>query len=91
MISRVHLAPGGGKSIQLVKSRQAIRIIAPKVVAEACMKALNDTFQKIKWKILKLDQLPMKFIKASMLEELGKITNSIVEVDEMHQAVSDET
>lgn len=90
LISRIHLTPGGGKSIQLVKSRQAIRIVAPKVVAEACLNALNDTFQKIKSKAITKDMVHMQYIRAWMLEELGRITNSVVEMDEIRKEVSDE-
>lgn len=77
-ILRIHLSPGGGKSIQVVKSRNAIRIVAPKVVAESCLKALDETLQKTKTRTIRMVQVPMKHLTANMLEELGRLTNSVV-------------
>lgn len=88
-ISRVHLSQGGGKSIQVIKSRKSIRIVAPKVVAEACLKAMDETLQKMKTKTFQMDKVPTKHLNAEILVELGKITNSIVELNEARKEVSD--
>lgn len=87
-ILRIHLSPGGGKSIQVVKSRNAIRIIAPKVVAEACLKAINDTLQKMKTKTFRRDSIPMERLSADMLEEVGSLTNSVVRFNGARKQVS---
>lgn len=89
-ISRVHLSQGGGKAIQAIKSRSSIRILAPKVVAEACLSALNETIQKKRTKAFKIDKIRSSHLDTSMLEELGRITNSVVKFNKKRQEVSDE-
>lgn len=87
-ISRIHLGQGGGKAIQVIKSRKTLQIVAPKVVAESCLKALDETLQKIRTKTVTMDKLPVKTLSAEMLEELGRITNSLVEMNDVRQEVS---
>lgn len=87
LISRVQLGQGGGRSIQVIKPRRAIQILAPKAVAESCLKALDETLQKIRTKSFTLDKLPVKKLSSEMLEELGRITNSLVTMNEARQEV----
>lgn len=42
------------------------------------MHEIGETLQKIKTETLKLDQVPMQRLDAGILEELGRITNSVV-------------
>lgn len=86
-ISRVQLGQGGGRSIQVIKPRRAIQILAPKAVAESCLQVLDETFDKIRTKSFTLEKLPVKSLSAEMLEELGRITNSLVKMNEARQEV----
>ncbi|ROW10286.1 hypothetical protein VMCG_01662 [Cytospora schulzeri] len=76
-ISRIFLKEG--KQMEIIRSQNLIRIVAPKVVAETCVNALNETLEKIKTKSFSLDQVPMQHLDDGILAELGKITNSVVE------------
>ncbi|CAN8100610.1 unnamed protein product [Discula destructiva] len=80
--SRVHLSQGGGKAIEVVKSRKALRIVAPKTTAESCLKAMHETVQKIKTKSVSLINFPASRLTADVLEDLSQLTNTIVELDE---------
>ncbi|KAJ4410586.1 hypothetical protein N0V82_009208 [Gnomoniopsis sp. IMI 355080] len=79
LVSRL-LGQGGGRSIQVIKSRRALQIIAPKAVAEFCLRALDEKLEKVRTKNIAIDQLPVKNMSDEMLEELGRITNSLIEV-----------
>lgn len=87
LISRVQLGQGGGRSIQVIKPRRAIQILAPKAVAESCLKALDATLQKTRTKSFTLEKLDVKNLSSEMLEELGRITNSLVKLNEARQEV----
>ncbi|KAI7784654.1 hypothetical protein LA080_009591 [Diaporthe eres] len=76
-ISRLFLKEG--QQIEVRRSSNLVRIIAPKPVAETCVHAISETLQKIKTETLKLDQVPMQRLDAGILEELGGITNSVVQ------------
>lgn len=65
--------------MEVIRSQNLIRIVAPKAIAETCANALNETFERMKMKSFSLDQVPMQHLDASILAELGKITNSVVE------------
>lgn len=78
-----------GQQIEVRRSRNLVRITAPKPVAETCVHALGETLQKIKTKTLKLDQAPMQRLDAGILEELGRITNSVVEFGPDREAVGE--
>ncbi|KUI61286.1 hypothetical protein VP1G_08451 [Cytospora mali] len=84
-ISRVLLKPG--KQMEVIRSQNLIRIVAPKAIAETCMNAIDATIQKIKTKTFKLDQVPMERLDAGILADLGKITNSVVEFGSSHEEV----
>lgn len=88
LISRVYLSQGGGKSIEVVKSRKSIRIVAPKVVAEACLKAMDEKLQNKITRSFKLDEMPLKQLNTGLLEELGKVTNSVVALNKARNEVS---
>lgn len=51
------------------------------------MHAIGETLQKIKTKTLKLDQVPMQRLDTGILEELGRITNSVVQFGPDREAV----
>lgn len=87
-ISRVHLGQGGGKSIQVIKSRKALQIVAPKAVAESCLKAMDEILQNIRTQSVSMDRLPLKNVRTDMLEDLSRITNSLVEISEARQEVN---
>lgn len=55
------------------------------------MHALGETLQKIKTKTLKLDQIRMQRLDAGILEELGRITNSVVQFSPDREEVSEAT
>lgn len=76
-ISRLFLKEG--QQIEVRRSSSLVRIIAPKPVAETCVHELGETLQKIKTETLKLDQFPKQRLDAEILEELGRITNSVVQ------------
>ncbi|KKY31447.1 hypothetical protein UCDDA912_g08638 [Diaporthe ampelina] len=76
-ISRLFLKEG--QQIQVRRSSNLVRITAPKPVAETCVHELGETLQKIKTETLKLDQVPKQRLDAGILEELGRITNSVVQ------------
>ncbi|KAJ4386675.1 hypothetical protein N0V93_009573 [Gnomoniopsis smithogilvyi] len=86
-VSRVHLGQGGGRSIQVIKSRKAIQIFAPKTVAESCLKMMDEKLQQIRTKSIKMDKLPVKNMSDEMLEELGRITSSLVEINQARQEI----
>lgn len=85
-IARIFLKEG--KQMEAIRSQNLIRIVAPKVVAETCVKALDETLQKKKTKSFKLDQVPMQNLDAGILAELGRMTNSVVEFSSSHDEVS---
>ncbi|KAG6367186.1 hypothetical protein INS49_001371 [Diaporthe citri] len=76
-----------GQQIEVRRSSNLIRITAPKPVAETCVHALGETLQKIKTKTFKLDQVPMQRLDAGILEELGRITNSVVQFGPDREAI----
>ncbi|KAF3768815.1 hypothetical protein M406DRAFT_71789 [Cryphonectria parasitica EP155] len=80
-ICRVHLGDGPGRSIQVVRSKKMIRIVAPKGVAEVCLSAINETLQKMKTKRFKLESNIMEKVSTSMIEDLSKATNTAVELN----------
>lgn len=53
------------------------------------MHAIGETLQKTKTKTLKLDQVPMQRLDAGILEELGRITNSVVQFGPDREAVGE--
>ncbi|POS78322.1 hypothetical protein DHEL01_v203283 [Diaporthe helianthi] len=67
-----------GQQIEVRRSKNLIRITAPKTVAETCINRLDDTLQKTKTRPLDLDHIPVRHLDAATLEELGRITNSVV-------------
>lgn len=75
-ISRLFLKDG--QQIEVRRSSNLVRITAPKPVAETCVHEIGETLQKITTETLKLDQVPMQRLDAGILEELGRITNSVV-------------
>ena len=84
-ISRLFLKEG--QQIQVRRSSNLVRITAPKPVAETCVHELGETLQKIKTETLKLDQVPKQRLDAGILEELGRITNSVVQFGPGREAV----
>ncbi|PSR80872.1 mitochondrial inner-membrane-bound regulator-domain-containing protein [Coniella lustricola] len=87
-ISRVLLRDGAGKSMQLIKSRKVIRIEAPKVVAEACIEAIDDKLQNIRSKTFKMNELPIDQVSPGMVEDLSRITNSVVQYHNKKKTVT---
>lgn len=53
------------------------------------MHELGKTLQKTKTKTLKLDQVPMQRLDAGILEELGRITNSVVQIGPDRETVGE--
>lgn len=90
-ISRTYLTAGAGNSIQIIKSQKTIRIIAPKPTSETCLEALDEKLQKITKRSLKTAGLPIEQLSDTILEEVGKITNSVVELKRTKQEASQET
>lgn len=88
LISRLHLSDDRSTSIQVIKSRKAIRIVAPKVIAESCLKVMDETLQKIKTKSFKIDKLGVQQLSSSMIEDVSKVTNAIVELNKARKEVS---
>lgn len=85
-ISRTFLKDG--QQIEVRRSSNLVRITAPKPVAETCVHELDETLQKIKTKTLRLDQIPTQRLGSGILEELGRITNSVVQFSPDREAVS---
>lgn len=52
------------------------------------MHELDEMLQKIKTKALRLDQIPTQPLGSGILEELGRITNSVVQFSPDREAVS---
>ncbi|ROW13854.1 hypothetical protein VPNG_03536 [Cytospora leucostoma] len=84
-ISRILLKPVG--RLEIIRSQNLIRIVAPKAIAETCVNALDETLKRIKTKSFPLHQVPMQDLDAGMLAELGSITNSVVQFDSSHQEI----
>lgn len=74
--------------MQIVKSQKVIRIIASKAISEACLERLDETLQKITTRSFKTAELPIEELSNTILEEVGRITNSIVELNRAKQEVS---
>lgn len=85
-ITRKQLAPGGGKAIEVIQSRKALRIVGPKAVSEVCLRSMDEIFQKIKTKTVSLANTPTP--SAQTLEELGQLTNCLLEYDKDSDQVS---
>lgn len=77
-----------GQQIEVRRSSNLVRIIAPKTVAETCVNRLDNALQKIKTRTLELDRVPVQNLDAATLEELGRITNSVVQFGPEREAVS---
>lgn len=77
-----------GQQIEVRRSSNLVRISAPKTVAETCVNRLDHALQKIKTRTLEVDQVPMHNIDAATLEELGRITNSVVQFGPGRKTVS---
>lgn len=77
-----------GQQIEVRRSSNLVRISAPKTVAETCVNRLDNALQKIKTRTLELDQVPVHNLDAATLEELGRITNSVVQFGPGRKAVS---
>ncbi|KAK7740688.1 hypothetical protein SLS53_005156 [Cytospora paraplurivora] len=84
-ISRILLKPAG--RLEVIRSQNLIRIVAPKAIAETCVNALDETLKRIKTKSFPLHQVPMQDLDAGTLAELGSITNSVVQFDSSHQEI----
>lgn len=71
--------------MEVIRSQNLIRIVAPKVVAETVVNAINETLARIKVQSFSLDQVPMQHLDDGILAELGKITNSVVEFGDSNE------
>lgn len=90
-ISRIYLSQGKGKAIEVVKSRNLVRIMAPMVVAESCLDAIGKTLEKIRTKTFNLDKISIQGLDAKVAEQLGKITNSVIEINHLRKEVRSHT
>lgn len=86
-LSRLFLKEG--QQIEVRRSTNLVRITAPKPVAETCVHELGKTLQMIKTKTLNLAQVPMQRLDVGTLEELGRITNSVVQFSPDKEAVGE--
>lgn len=88
-ISRRQLSYGAGKAIEVVRSRKAFRIVGPKAMAESTLKALDQTIGQIRTKRVSLTSALKARLTADVIEELGRIANCLVELDEVQHEVSE--
>lgn len=87
-LARNNLSGGKGKALEVIKSRQTIRFLAPKAVSEQCLNYLDEVLQKTKSKAISMDAIPLKNLETAIFEELGRMSNSLVEPDEQRREVS---
>lgn len=70
-----------------MKSRNILRIEAPKAIAETCLDALDKTLKKVQSRTFSMDKTTFANLDVGVVEELGQLTNSIMSLDDERNEV----
>lgn len=66
----------------MIRSKNLIRIVAPKAAAETILHEINRTLQNVRTKSFSADLLSIRPLDDALLSEVGRITNSHVRLGE---------
>ncbi|OIW30498.1 hypothetical protein CONLIGDRAFT_574312 [Coniochaeta ligniaria NRRL 30616] len=70
-----------GTQIELIRSEKVVRIVAPKVTAELILQEINALLDQAHTRLLDATQIGPRRLDQSVLDEVGKITNTVVRYD----------
>jgi len=84
-ISRSLLAPG--KQIELIRPEQIVRIVGSKATSEVILREISNVLAKLETRTFDANLLAPDCLSPRSLEEVGRITNTVVRLDTNTQKV----
>lgn len=70
-----------GTQIEMIRSEKVVRIVAPKVTAELILQEINTLLDQARTRLLDAEQISPKRLDQSVLDEAGKITQTVIRYD----------
>lgn len=84
-ISRSLLAPG--KQIELIRPEQIVRIVGSKATSEVILREISNVLAKLETRTFDAKLFAPDCLSPRSLEEVSKITNTVVQLDANSQKV----
>lgn len=69
---------GPGRQIEIIPSEAAIRIVAPKAIAETVLAEINGTLQNVQSRIVDIRSISSSPLDPTLLTEVARLTNSVI-------------